>query len=472
MKATRASIFVILSVFLFTACASGTGSQTGASNQPQVSAQDDLSLVDPPRERPTISLYASPFLDWYEVWASVFVPGGISAIEVWMFYPEENKTAEETFADLVFPDSLDSLYDVTFGGLRHEIKYFTGDDFGDQTGNFYSEFYPLSGHCLRDYWIRAAAIRTSGEIAVDTYIQTTTGSGPLYCDGSLTTDPCNLFDGPESAELSYIQINPVQIHTIYFEWPQPRVPGGWPGVEIPMPEFPDPWVYTAEAGSEDPPITADCSYIGYPGRLYCDFVDLPQSFLDSYKTIELSANQCDNEINYSTVFLAAPQMPPSQSSSGDAEENSSSSESFDRCAYFEDLDMSVTMLSIAPGTTRQTIYLKIPGGVPGPEKIMSTDLKEWKYSATLGSAAAEECTYEGYAERLYCTFDLTEAELGTYQPLNASVTGCPAPFFTQERLSIIKPAPGCIATMEKSDCEAAGGEFLRASDTQNVCNCP
>jgi hypothetical protein len=145
----------------------------------------------------------------------------------------------------------------------------------------------------------------------------------------------------------------------------------------------------------------------------------------------------------------------------------------DRCALFDEESISLTMLDIAPGSTLQTVYLTIPGGVPGLELAIPGDSGLWEYNAALGSAVAEACSFEGYAERLYCAFELSPAALGTSQELFVFVNGCLDAFYYHPQVSIFEPAPVCSEDLSESECIASGGEFGH-SRLGNValCTCP
>jgi hypothetical protein len=148
---------------------------------------------------------------------------------------------------------------------------------------------------------------------------------------------------------------------------------------------------------------------------------------------------------------------------------------FDRCAMFDPAAIQISMLNIPPGTTTQTLYLNIPGGVPGLEFEVPEDPNPWLYRATLGSAEEEECTFEGYDQRLYCTFILPESALGTYQELLVYVNECDTPFYSHPRVTIFDPEPAlvCTATLNESECIAAGGEYKDKTVARTpFCDCP
>jgi predicted outer membrane repeat protein len=196
------------------------------------------------------------------------------------------------------------------------------------------------------------------------------------------------------------------------------------------------------------PITVDQRFASRPGGLGCDI----GAYEDTVLTSATAANETE-------IPDPTPTPTPEFSSSN-------------RCDLYEEEGIALTMLDITPGTTVQTIFLTIPGGVPGLELVIPGDPGPWQYSATLGSAMAEECTYEGYAERLYCTFELSPAALGTVQELFAFVNDCDEPFFHHQRVSIFDPAPVCTEDLAESECTAVGGELIQVNDLQNICSCP
>lgn len=130
------------------------------------------------------------------------------------------------------------------------------------------------------------------------------------------------------------------------------------------------------------------------------------------------------------------------------------------------------MLDIAPGTSVQTIYLTIPGGVPGHDFEVPGDLEPWQFSASMGSSGLVDCTYEGYAGRIYCPFELSPAELGTVQELFAYVNDCPYHFYHNPQVSILEPVPVCTSSLGPSECSSAGGEYVEGKDLPDTCECP
>lgn len=124
-------------------------------------------------------------------------------------------------------------------------------------------------------------------------------------------------------------------------------------------------------------------------------------------------------------------------------------EEFNRCALFDDKSYSLTMLDIQPNSTALTLYVSMSGGVPGLETLIPEDQGVWEYSAVLGSTQALNCSFQGYANRLYCSFSLPETYLESIRPLDIYVNGCAAPIYSNTAVSIIPlegdpAAPACV----------------------------
>lgn len=140
-----------------------------------------------------------------------------------------------------------------------------------------------------------------------------------------------------------------------------------------------------------------------------------------------------------------------------------------RCDVFEG-GYPLTLLDIPSESTALTLYIEIPGGVPGLEVDVPGDDQPWAYSAWLGSTKADECAYQGYAQRLYCDFVLPERYLDTVQQLAIFVNGCDQPVFEHSRVSIFAPEPVCSAELNDEECTAAGGTMT--CGVTCYCQCP
>jgi hypothetical protein len=124
--------------------------------------------------------------------------------------------------------------------------------------------------------------------------------------------------------------------------------------------------------------------------------------------------------------------------------------------------MSLITFDVPVSSTKFSLYVKNSEGWPGLEFEVPGDTEEWVYTAFLGGTEADECSYQGYAGRLYCDFILPAHMLNTNQVLKVHVNLCDAPFFVHERVSIIAPGEtptACRSDLDQTDCEAAGGTY-------------
>lgn len=161
--------------------------------------------------------------------------------------------------------------------------------------------------------------------------------------------------------------------------------------------------------------------------------------------------------------LALPAISPEPSDQG-----------FDRCALFSPETYSLTMMDIPYGTGDLTLYIKFPEGVPGLEVEIPEDLHPWIYSGVLGEYQDETCTFDGYAGRLYCRFELPEKYFGTVRELNIYVNRCEAPIFSHAMVTIVEPAEtiACTSSLTESECLASGGTYSCGASSDCECVCP
>jgi predicted outer membrane repeat protein len=100
---------------------------------------------------------------------------------------------------------------------------------------------------------------------------------------------CDLFDNMEIS-LTLLDIPPATTNqTLYMTFP-----GGVPGLELEIPNDTAPWVYRATLGSAE---SIECSFQGYNGRLYCDFV-LSERAFGTVQELFAYLDGCDDPIFY------------------------------------------------------------------------------------------------------------------------------------------------------------------------------
>jgi hypothetical protein len=139
---------------------------------------------------------------------------------------------------------------------------------------------------------------------------------------------------------------------------------------------------------------------------------------------------------------------------------------YSRCDLFFPVQTTLTLFDIQPGSTMLNFYISLPTAVPGLEEPVEGDNDPWLYSAVVGETETEDCTFQGYTQRLYCAATLPESAMDTVQPLSVFVNLCGRPIFSHERVSII--APVCQEDMNQDACEATGGAF---SCIRDICTC-
>lgn len=133
---------------------------------------------------------------------------------------------------------------------------------------------------------------------------------------------------------------------------------------------------------------------------------------------------------------------------------------YSRCPRFDSDAMSLITFDVPVSSTKFSLYVKNSEGWPGLEFELPGDTEDWVYTAFLGGTEADECSFQGYAGRLYCDFILPAHMLNTNQVLKVFVNLCDPPIYVHERVSIISPGEtptACRSDLNQTDCEAAGG---------------
>ena len=135
---------------------------------------------------------------------------------------------------------------------------------------------------------------------------------------------------------------------------------------------------------------------------------------------------------------------------------------YSRCPRFDSDAMSLITFDVPVSSTKFSLYVKNSEGWPGLEFDVPGDTEEWIYTAFLGGTEADECSFQGYAGRLYCDFNLPAHMVNTNQVLKVHVNLCDPPIYVHERVSIITPGEtptACRSDFDQTDCEAAGGTY-------------
>ncbi len=133
-----------------------------------------------------------------------------------------------------------------------------------------------------------------------------------------------------------------------------------------------------------------------------------------------------------------------------------------RCALFDGLDMSVVYLDWMPGAPL-TFYVRMPGGVPGLENEIPGDSDSWEYSATIGDYSTQNCRFEGYEERLYCSLSLPSGYSDAVRPLTLRVNGCDSAIYSDQAAYL----PG----IEKGGGEGGGDDTCGPSPVWDDATC-
>ena len=152
------------------------------------------------------------------------------------------------------------------------------------------------------------------------------------------------------------------------------------------------------------------------------------------------------------------------------------------CETFDDLDISVILLSLPEKTMILPLYFKMEGGVPCLD-LDSPDVSEsCPYEARLGGKIPNSCGLQaGFEDRLYCMFSMDPEDAGLGLDLELRFNDCPNLVYSQSMLTIPdvspavvekeKPSLKCHKDLKKADCEAAGG-MMYTGAAATYCVCP
>lgn len=147
-----------------------------------------------------------------------------------------------------------------------------------------------------------------------------------------------------------------------------------------------------------------------------------------------------------------------------------------RCSAFDDLEVGAIFLNVREDTMTLPVYFRFEIPVPGLGDQVE-DPEPYYYEASLGEVNSTNCSLQGFEDRLYCIFHVSEAMLGTYQPLSLHLKGCEAPVVAFPRVSVPripvleKVESTCKASLKQAACQAAGGYYISFSRAA-YCVCP
>ena len=103
-----------------------------------------------------------------------------------------------------------------------------------------------------------------------------------------------------------------------------------------------------------------------------------------------------------------------------------------RCTLYEGLDMELAWPEWKKGAPLP-VTIKIPGGVPGLELAIPDDKEPWDYSLKIGTSLSNDCTYQGYKEKLHCSILVSEGYSESVQTLSLFVNGCSTPILNKDK---------------------------------------
>jgi len=198
-----------------------------------------------------------------------------------------------------------------------------------------------------------------------------------------------------------------------------------------------------------------------PGT-YCILTDPQQmALIPTMQEITLGNNDHLTNVDF---YIPDPGPPPTSAAST-------------RCNIFEEMEISLVLLNIPSKTMILPVNIRMPGGVPGLGLPFPDDPEPWEYSAILGPVESYQCSLQGFDDRLYCMFNILPEMPGTAQSFSLDLNFCNDPIYIQEGVLIPEPTgeedlSNCTTDLDERSCIAAGGTYLKVSDTKTICNCP
>jgi len=149
------------------------------------------------------------------------------------------------------------------------------------------------------------------------------------------------------------------------------------------------------------------------------------------------------------------------------------------CDSFEDLEYSLYLSNIPPGTTDLTLNIKF---LDGDLEIWDA-LGETAYIASLGDTEAGGYKEEGYPNRVYFNFQLPESAPGTVRDFNLFRDDCDNSLISIPRVTIPgskipdtdpdpdEPSLECKKGLDEDSCKEAGGKWEGGGASAPYCDC-
>ena len=142
------------------------------------------------------------------------------------------------------------------------------------------------------------------------------------------------------------------------------------------------------------------------------------------------------------------------------------------CQEFDSEQMKLVIFPVKSEDLIFNLYVKNTFDYPGADGEASDD-GEHGYYAVLGENKALNCNFQGFADRLYCSFLVGEDDINTTKELLVFFELCGSPILTHPSVSILPytpptEEPSCYREMSRAECNEAGGIFR----AEGYCDCP
>jgi hypothetical protein len=146
------------------------------------------------------------------------------------------------------------------------------------------------------------------------------------------------------------------------------------------------------------------------------------------------------------------------------------------CYPFIDEELSLVFLKIRPDTMSLPMYWKSDGDFPGI--VPADDIEPAVYRAFLGDVESDSCGYQGFNDRLFCTFPVTPDMPGSVVTAYLFKDDCEEHAYMKELVTIPEllpeedPLPTCTEDLKEDACIEAGGRMSTGTTRAPYCICP